>query len=381
MNKEQLHNYLNNKFDQDSLKELEKLVETYPYFQGARILLSKVSSDEGHHAFESFLNKAAIHTGSRVALFNEVMSERIQLKVASIEKEIEELEVNEPEVQETESEEIEAEIKEDVSPSPEVSVSSTELISEEEKQDIQEEEGKEELLSELMVATGGDERSEAIVAEEPEVSKDLNEANLTRSELDLVEEETEAQVDAKEDVVKFNSMDELEQGVLIGAISRSLELEVTPVQNIAKVEEGDKGVEKTTSHPISIEGSSINAFTNWVYQRAVEMNYVSQVEEEEQKEDITVEDMQGKEKSELIDRFIAFEPKITRGKAGEFKTPEQAAEALLEDDAWVTETLAAIYAQQGNIGKAKKAYKLLSLKFPEKSIYFANQIKKLGSQP
>jgi len=39
--------------------------------------------------------------------------------------------------------------------------------------------------------------------------------------------------------------------------------------------------------------------------------------------------------------------------------------------------MAKIYANQGAANKAIKAYKLLSLKYPEKSIYFANQIKKL----
>ena len=48
-----------------------------------------------------------------------------------------------------------------------------------------------------------------------------------------------------------------------------------------------------------------------------------------------------------------------------------------ENDDIITETLAAIYLQQKNYEKALDAYKKLSLKYPEKSIYFAIQIKEI----
>ena len=43
----------------------------------------------------------------------------------------------------------------------------------------------------------------------------------------------------------------------------------------------------------------------------------------------------------------------------------------------MTETLAKLYSKQGNIQKAVEAYKILSLKYPKKSIYFANQINRI----
>jgi len=41
----------------------------------------------------------------------------------------------------------------------------------------------------------------------------------------------------------------------------------------------------------------------------------------------------------------------------------------------MTETLARIYLEQKNYDKAIQSYRILSLKYPEKSSFFANQIK------
>ncbi len=73
----------------------------------------------------------------------------------------------------------------------------------------------------------------------------------------------------------------------------------------------------------------------------------------------------------LIDRFIQQETPPPTRKAT-FFTPQQAARKSLDDSAgMVTETLARIYAKQGNLQKAIDAYRKLALKYPEKSAYFA----------
>ena len=51
--------------------------------------------------------------------------------------------------------------------------------------------------------------------------------------------------------------------------------------------------------------------------------------------------------------------------------------SLVDDEDFVTETLANIYAEQGNLQKALTAYKKLLLKYPEKKTYFAARIEKI----
>jgi len=81
----------------------------------------------------------------------------------------------------------------------------------------------------------------------------------------------------------------------------------------------------------------------------------------------------------LIDKIIESSPGVIRPKEDQkFFTPERKAkESLLENEHLVTETLAKIYAMQGNISKAIRSYEILSLKYPQKSAYFASLIQKL----
>jgi pentatricopeptide repeat protein len=44
----------------------------------------------------------------------------------------------------------------------------------------------------------------------------------------------------------------------------------------------------------------------------------------------------------------------------------------------VTETMAKLFAQQGKIDKARKVYRQLMVLHPEKSVYFAAQLKNLN---
>ena len=81
----------------------------------------------------------------------------------------------------------------------------------------------------------------------------------------------------------------------------------------------------------------------------------------------------------IIDKFIQKQPKITPGKAAEYTNTQNLGKDSLEEDmTFVTETMAKLYAAQGKIDKAKKVYRQLIALHPEKSIYFAAQLKNLN---
>ncbi len=81
--------------------------------------------------------------------------------------------------------------------------------------------------------------------------------------------------------------------------------------------------------------------------------------------------------NDLITRFIKTEPRIVPARSEFYSPGNMARQSAVDHEHLISETLARIYAQQGNIPKAIDAYKRLSLKNPEKSSYFAALIKDL----
>ena len=81
--------------------------------------------------------------------------------------------------------------------------------------------------------------------------------------------------------------------------------------------------------------------------------------------------------NKLIADFINSNPRIEVSISDKTVNKDISEESNADNDYFITETLAKIYVEQKHYGKAINAYEKLSLKYPKKNIYFANQIKKI----
>ena len=178
----------------------------------------------------------------------------------------------------------------------------------------------------------------------------------------------------------LNPDEPVEREALISAIERTIEHDVTHWDSNAVVEE--QAVTVALPEDIQLIQSSVSSpFSNWLLQRASEVGFgdVSETPSTAP-ESGSASTPQGsnekKSQMDLINRFIAEKPRLGPIRESLDSKPWES-DSILEDPSLVTETMARVYAKQGLFEKARKAYHLLSLKYPAKSTYFALQLKKL----
>ena len=90
-----------------------------------------------------------------------------------------------------------------------------------------------------------------------------------------------------------------------------------------------------------------------------------------------VDKVKEKYSNHLITSFIKGEPGPIRADQETSLKGDVSLASIREHDGFITDTLARIYVKQGLYAKAIYAYEKLSLKYPEKSAYFAAQIEKI----
>ncbi len=80
---------------------------------------------------------------------------------------------------------------------------------------------------------------------------------------------------------------------------------------------------------------------------------------------------------QIIEQFIREEPRISSPKDASPSENDLSEESVKFYDDIISETLAEIYLRQGKINQSLDIYNKLSLKFPEKSSYFAKKIERI----
>jgi hypothetical protein len=130
------------------------------------------------------------------------------------------------------------------------------------------------------------------------------------------------------------------------------------VQNKEIVKENPPKEELKIGQPLEFDETEEHSFSEWLA--------LTKIQKINRKE--------SEEKTDLIIDFIEKNPSIKVEKNKFFSPTETAKSSIIKNDELVTETLARVYLEQEHFEKAIEAYKKLSLKYPKKSSFFADQI-------
>ncbi len=176
--------------------------------------------------------------------------------------------------------------------------------------------------------------------------------------IQLVEEKESIELAKNKALEKEKTLDELEENILVEAVNSSIQIDISSYSKENKKKEIS---DTPKSNDTVVEPEKERSFVNWF-----EKPKVRKVVKKETKKSI-------------IDDFLKTTAHSRKNKVkkkeGVFSSTNVAKLSLVANNGFVTETLANIYAKQGQIEKAIEIYKQLSLKNPEKKTFFASRIR------
>ncbi|TDQ33336.1 hypothetical protein [Zeaxanthinibacter enoshimensis] len=215
---------------------------------------------------------------------------------------------------------------------------------------------------------------------------------ISGKKLPLVEKEVEAEevtaepgstqemIEASTDEPLPRSIKDADN-ILDPALFKSLDPEVDKSLDEAKKKAAE---ELQLGQPLPFTRKEKYSFAEWLQLTSLKKDPAAKLQEEKEEEtppentagESTEQDesLSREEKFELIDKFIKNNPKIDRQPESLPKVDIKAS-TKLDKAELMTETLAKVYLEQGKYKNAIQAYKILSLKYPEKSSFFADRIK------
>ncbi len=342
----------------EDVRKLAELMELYPYVSSFPILYLKALANSKDVRLESEIEKYAYRITSRTVLF-ELLHPRFEVEIApqtqtAIREEVENPILETIEIEET----IVLEIQEEIVKKVENSVSETNVVEEEITQEIQVEivEEVENSISEKIEVTA----LETIVEIEEEIANATENPNSEKIEIEV------------SDVIKKEN-DQLEQLIQSSALSSNYiisnfsEQENKNEQEVVEIEIPTEKINKEIPTTEISDKEQVNArsFNSW-------LSFGTTKEREKAVPTIEEKTPEIEPERKKTEYYNFDKPKK------EFYSPvKKAKESLNENNMPVSETLAKIFALQGNYPKSIYVYEQLILIFPEKKSFFATQIKNL----
>ncbi len=354
----------------EQIFDLEDVIRSFPFFQAARVLHLKGLKNQNSFRYNQNLKTTAVHTTDRSVLFDFITSDLFYASKEEIEEESEIIQS---------FEEIDQRVILDIN---------RDIIPEEENVEIE---------NHLDKSTDEEEEQAPLFIDETSLESLQKEVakNTHKEELKLIKEKeenekTEYSHPAFEyaETIKSNDIPfEIDTDQNIATIDETLvsseENEISAEDNydlqfeiineeIASDNEVTKQEEPALfsidkSELIEFNANDTHSFNDWLQLTSLKPIDRSNEKPKEKSQD---------KKMELIDMFIESNPKIKPSKIAGFTVNFDQVEEI-ESDVVMTETLARVYIDQKKYQSAIKAYEILSLKFPEKSSFFADQIKML----
>jgi len=157
--------------------------------------------------------------------------------------------------------------------------------------------------------------------------------------------------------------------------SESFNLVISEKESIEIPKEKSSEEILSLGKPLQFDVSETHSFNEWL-----QITSIKPIERPETTETNQNSFSKNTEKSgilstknfDLIEKFIAENPRLKPSKT--LINSDVSSESVLENEHLMTETLAHVYLEQKKYQKAITAFTILSLKYPEKSSFFANQI-------
>lgn len=328
-----------NAINEKQAKSLETVLDNFPYFQSARALHLKGLYNQDSYKYNFALKTTAAHTTDRSVLFDFITSDEFTI----IEKDV---------------------YQKKLAQLLNIDVNESEYVSQQPNVIVETDNKEPEIIAAEVIEFVPENDS----VEDPTIDS-------TKEVIDFVpasalnEEVVHLEPIASEPKFEMETISEVEEPVIETEeqLSDSKELE-------ANLEIGK---------PITFLQNEKHSFQEWLQLASFKPIEREVVVEEVKKEANSIKNESSAEeksikktkKSALIDKFIESNPKISPAK--DLPTALIKPIEIPDTTHLMTETLARVYLEQKKYQKAIQAYEILILKYPEKSIFFADRIQNI----